>query len=498
MKLIKPLLLVILFLSCGTKKVVETQNLKTSFTNRSQARTSNSENADYLSIIEKYGNLANEAELKLFNNLVEADVDNVKQNDFKAYKLDTEKKLLYLQSQIDILNNPDVVDPPTPSNNVIYGFGSGTTGGEGQTPYVVSNLNLSGEGSFTDAISQSNRLITFSVSGWIKLDPLKRYEVGCVSNITVDGSTAPNGGVGFRDGGFRSRASNIIYRNIRFMLGDNGHKDANDNIVGLNYLDFDTMNISSGLCSINNVVFDHCDFGWSIDELIDIYGYEGGFNTITNLTFQDCLVAEPLSRSHHNEGAHPFGVLVGGTNPNNKPTVSGVTFYRNLFVSMRERIPSFQGGVQGQFINNVAYNFNIGSEIEYGVVADYIGNHYKLGFNMGEFPAGKNCIDIYGAGAGKQPIKDTRVYISGNTNDYGMGEYDSVLQPYKESTPIHPLNGIVPTSSAESVNYVLNNAGAMLPKPSSWNLRIKQQYKDNTARMINSPKEVGGYPKLNE
>lgn len=44
-----------------------------------------------------------------------------------------------------------------------YGFGSQTIGGLGKTRYHVTTTSDSGAGSFRDAVSQSNRYITFDV-----------------------------------------------------------------------------------------------------------------------------------------------------------------------------------------------------------------------------------------------------------------------------------------------------------------------------------------------
>ena len=70
------------------------------------------------------------------------------------------------------------------------GGGRYSTGGRGGEVYHVTNLNDSGTGSFRDAVSKSNRIVVFDVSGTIEL----KSNILCQSNITIAG--LQNGYVG--------------------------------------------------------------------------------------------------------------------------------------------------------------------------------------------------------------------------------------------------------------------------------------------------------------
>jgi hypothetical protein len=391
--------------------------------------------------------------------------------------------------KIAIGNNGGVLPEQTP----IFGFGATATGGEGQTSYVITNLNDSGVGSLRDAISQGDRYITFNVSGYVTPTSEVVIPAG-VTNLTIDGSTAPNGGVGVRNFPFRNRGSNVIIKHLRFRLGDNGYKDASGTVVGSNSADSDTVNNSATQGALDNLVYQNCSFSWSIDELMDFYAYDTN-NNITNVTVQDCLFSEALWQSHHSNGGHAMGMLIGGVGTDGNPNISNVTLYRNMFAHMRERLPSIQGGSEVQVINNLMYNFNIASEFENGCVVDFINNHYKGGNNRGEAVSAPNCIDLTGAGAGNQPLANTRAYISGNTNDIGLGEYDTALNPYLEGSAIHPLNGINVMSIAETEAYVLANVGATLPKRDSADTRAINDYINGTGDIIDT-QSVYGYPDL--
>ena len=108
------------------------------------------------------------------------------------------------------------------------GFGRYATGGRKGTVYRVTNLNDSGSGSFRDAVSSSNRIVVFDVSGYINL----KTAVSVSSNITIAGQTAPGEGIGFRGGKIScGKQQNIIIRHIRIRPGD---ETASNNDVAIN------------------------------------------------------------------------------------------------------------------------------------------------------------------------------------------------------------------------------------------------------------------------
>src|SRR3989442_10870830 len=113
----------------------------------------------------------------------------------------------------------------TPAFPGALGFGANATGGRGGTVYHVTTLADSGPGSFRDAVSASNRIVVFDVSGYISLITA----VSVKSNITIAGQTAPGGGIGFRGGeiSFASQ-NNIICRFIRIRPGSDTPSTTDD------------------------------------------------------------------------------------------------------------------------------------------------------------------------------------------------------------------------------------------------------------------------------
>ncbi|HBN11693.1 MAG TPA: hypothetical protein DD392_07140, partial [Ruminococcus sp.] len=106
------------------------------------------------------------------------------------------------------------------------GGGKYATGGRGGEIYHVTNLNDSGAGSFRDAVSQSNRIVVFDVSGTIEL----KSNVVCSSNITIAGQTAPGGsGITLKNYKFGMGGDNIIVRYISSRPGPyNATSSGND------------------------------------------------------------------------------------------------------------------------------------------------------------------------------------------------------------------------------------------------------------------------------
>ena len=102
------------------------------------------------------------------------------------------------------------------------GWGRFATGGRTGSVYHVTNLNDSVSGSLRDAVSQSNRIVVFDVSGVIRINSRIVFK----NNLYVAGQTAPGEGITvYGDGVSFSGADNIIVRYMRFRMGAVGTKD---------------------------------------------------------------------------------------------------------------------------------------------------------------------------------------------------------------------------------------------------------------------------------
>ncbi|MDC3181551.1 hypothetical protein OAT17_01110, partial [Flavobacteriaceae bacterium] len=119
------------------------------------------------------------------------------------------------------------------------GFGKFSSGGRGGDVYKVINLNDNGPGSFREACSaEGARTIIFEISGNIELESDLIVTQG---NLTIAGQTAPGDGICINNASFIIKTSDVIVRHLRFRLGDNGFKDAEGNIVGVDSEDKDVI-----------------------------------------------------------------------------------------------------------------------------------------------------------------------------------------------------------------------------------------------------------------
>lgn len=192
------------------------------------------------------------------------------------------------------------------------GHGRYVTGGRGGKIVHVTNLNDSGTGSFREAVKSSKRIIVFDVAGVIAL----KSDLKFADNITILGQTAPSPGITLRYFTVQPGSNNII-RFLRIRRGQ--EKDINDGAD------------ASWQRNKTGIIFDHCSFSWSIDEVASFYDNN-------NFTMQWCTVAESLTNPGHSKGAHGYGGIWGG---------KLASFHHNFVAHLMNRGPRFNGARYG-------------------------------------------------------------------------------------------------------------------------------------------------------
>lgn len=192
------------------------------------------------------------------------------------------------------------------------GHGRFVTGGRGGRIVHVTNLNDSGTGSFREAVKSGKRIIVFDVAGVIAL----KSDLKFADNITILGQTAPSPGITLRYYTVQPGNNNII-RFIRIRRGQ--EKDINDGAD------------ASWQRNKTGIIYDHCSFSWSIDEVASFYDNN-------NFTMQWCTVAESLTNPGHSKGAHGYGGIWGG---------KLASFHHNFVAHLMNRGPRFNGARYG-------------------------------------------------------------------------------------------------------------------------------------------------------
>jgi hypothetical protein len=296
-----------------------------------------------------------------------------------------------------------------------YGFGANATGGRGGTIYHVTNLNDSGAGSFRDAVSAGNRIVVFDVGGYILL----KTPVSFVSNLTVEGQTAPGGGIGImgREGSLSGK-TNIIMRNVRMRQG---------------LLDPDTGKSALNMGTATNIMLDHCSFEYGEWDSVDAVG-------TLNFTVQNSIIANPIGQQF---GAH---VEKGPS-----------TFYRNLWVNAHNRQPLSKDNTQ--YINNVIYDYQLGYTAANtgGFFShDLISNYFITG------PATTTPKDDWFQMNNKQSVYVVGNYLDSTPDGVLNGTPDNLVDAALYlSAPWATTTLSIPTlSAADAYTSVLGSAGA--------------------------------------
>ena len=245
------------------------------------------------------------------------------------------------------------------------GWGRYALGGRNGSVYHVTNLNDSGTGSLRDAVSSPNRIVVFDVAGVIKLNSMLVFK----NNLYVAGQTAPGEGITVYGGRVSfSGASNTIVRYMRFRLGH-----------GAGQVD------CAGAANGNNMIIDHCSFGWGGDETFSLNpdGKNGG---LYNITLSNSIMGQGLM-------PHSAGGLI---------QCDSVTLYRNLYCDNSTRNNKIKG--INQYANNIVYNWQ------------------NAAYNMGGDSEGQSYCNIESNLFINGPAKGGAAFTGGNSNFHFYGD----------------------------------------------------------------------------
>lgn len=343
------------------------------------------------------------------------------------------------------------------------GYGSDTPGGRGGRVIAVTHLHDAGPGSLRHALEVETgpRIVVFRVGGTIALTrPIHIREPN--SWLTVAGQTAPGDGIQLRNYGLKlsDGAHDIVLRHLRLRPGT-----ADPASLGGASIDALTLWGNDG-SRVHHIVIDHVSMTWAIDENANHWGW------VTDVTYQWSLFAE-AANTHHPEGPHSMGLLVGGDARNT------VSVHHCVFAHNHNRNPHLRGH-RADFRNNLIYNWGTDGSAQFskGLRVNIVRIHYLAGPDT---PANRIVFWIYGG---------AKAYLDGNwgsrcptgcADETAIGIYrfdprDRIDTPFAvPPVTTHP--------TAQVASLVLPRAGATRPVRDAVDSRIIEEIRQGKGRI---------------
>ncbi|HRD45254.1 MAG TPA: pectate lyase [Caulobacter sp.] len=301
------------------------------------------------------------------------------------------------------------------------------------------------------------------------------------SNVTLAGQTAPGDGVTLRGQPLIIAADDVIVRYIRVRLGDE---------TGVQE---DAVSITRG----RRIILDHVSASWSVDETLSAGSrYATAEDGVFDLTVQWSLIAESLNVSVHEKGRHGYGSLIRGGRG------AKMSWLNNLWANHQARMPRPGNyndraadplGGFFEFRGNVFYNWGGGragynADKDALAAYDFVGNWYQAG------PDSEGMLAFCEENAG------SRAFFEGNAmNGVIPADPWSLVgctppEGYRATAPLADSGARTP-SPALAYERVLAGAGASKVRDSV-DERIVAGVRSRTGRLINSQRDVGGWPVL--
>jgi hypothetical protein len=370
------------------------------------------------------------------------------------------------------------------------GGGAFSFGGRGGKVITVTNLNDSGPGSFREACEQGGaRIVVFNVSGIIKLEsPL----IVRAPYITIAGQTAPGDGICIAGESFWINTHDVVIRHTRFRRGETwvGRRD---DAVGGN--------------PVGNIMLDHLSTSWGLDENMSIYRHMWNDSTgksdlklgTVNITIQNSIFSEALDTWNHS-----FGSTLGGEN---------CSFMRNLWANNTGRNPSIGWNGVFNFVNNVVFNWMHRSVDggDYTSKYNIINNYYKpgpvtpadgrVGHRILKPESGRSQLSrkVYGMAFVNGNViegneKVTNDNWAGGVQVEDLADAGDYTNDIRSNSPFAMPNLTI-MDPYEAYDFVLENAGATLPKRDAVDERITRVVRTGVIEYADNV-DLSGIPKF--
>ncbi|WP_284615428.1 GDSL-type esterase/lipase family protein [Aquabacterium humicola] len=368
------------------------------------------------------------------------------------------------------------------------GAGRFAAGGRGGAVFHVTHLGDRGPGSLRAAVEAGGaRTVVFEVSGTIAL---KSPLVVRHGRLTIAGQTAPGDGITLRDQPFEIAADDVIVRFIRSRLGDESGVDG------------DAIGVVAG----QRIMLDHVSASWSTDEALSLSArFDAPERSFGDVTVQWSFITESLNRNAAKKGeAHGFGTLLRAGRG------ARISMHHNLWALHLDRMPrpgnwlkpdvDPQGAVF-DFRANVFYGWGR-DRAGYNVDSTNTRSTYR--FTDNAYLAGPMST---GTLAFEESSSQAHAYFARNAmNGVIPADPRSLVRAHAKHLPDGfppgywlaepPDNGAVRPDSADvATDLVLARAGASLVRDLV-DLRIVQHVRQRSGRLIDSQRDVGGWPAL--
>jgi hypothetical protein len=351
------------------------------------------------------------------------------------------------------------------------GWGRYARGGRGGRLLRVTSLASSGPGTLEAALATTGaRTIIFETGGVIhRTSPLVVLEPYC----TIAGQTAPGDGICIAGAPLVIQTHDVIVRGVRIRVGDDPDgpdADARDALM------IGQDDDAGSDRDIHSIVIDHCSFSWAVDETVSVR------TPAHHVTVQHSLIGESLNQSIHPKGAHGMGMLISHN-------VRFVTVYRNLFIHHNRRNPLIMGGAGAVVVNNLIagwgeYATRIVDEWRLGPInCDIVGNVYQPGDSSGDVPvrvtAGVN--------------RGSRIFLADNAarTEAALAAW-APPHALAQAATYAPIAHVL--AARDLTPQMLDNVGAAAPHWDPVDIRLLEDARDGTGRIIDSPADVGGLP----
>lgn len=387
--------------------------------------------------------------------------------------------VISLAAILSLVAEAGTVSPPAAYFPVFpgaMGFGAETSAGRGGALLKVTNLKDSGFGSLRAAVEAPGpRIIVFEVSGTITLSSYLRITK---PYVTIAGQSAPPPGITIKGAGLSIQTHDVLVRHLRIRVGDSPS--------GPNPEDRDAFQLIGKYKKgrgLYNVVIDHVSASWAVDE------NGSTWFPLHDVTISNSIISEGLQKTSIRAEAHSAGMLIGDHSRN-------VAFIGNLLAHNNSRYPLIKGGVSAVVLNNLSYNCGWGWM--------YLDDTFKSGPSSvsavgNVFIGGPNSDNNWSPiWVRKSMPTGTEIFLS-DDRAFGKGfsgklfRHDTSFDPRTTFPPVwHPALRVFDSKTVE--NRVLSNVGARPLDRDSVDERIVREVKRRTGHIIDSQREVGGWP----